>query len=134
MDILLDTHMAIWFADGSPHLPDRARDIIENPKNAIYVSDVSMWEIAIKHAKRPDSVRSTAKRFCEACDLAGFRNLALSLEAVFEYEELDFEGTSGTHKDPFDRMLIAQAKAEGMLLVTHDESLALYGEPFVVVM
>lgn len=133
MDILLDTHVALWALDDSPRLPEKARELILDAENRIFVSDVSAWEIAIKHVAHPDKVPSGTSRFIELCEKAGYLDLPLALDAVVAYEKLDLRQADGVHKDPFDRMLIAQSKSAKMLLVTHDRSLSLYGEPLVAV-
>lgn len=133
MNILIDTHLALWFLDGSEHMPVRARELVEDPTNNVFVSDISAWEVAIKHAKRPDAMPRSCAEFIVLCDRVSFTPLRISLSAIVAYEGLDTSRAEKVHRDPFDRMLIAQAKAEGMLLLTHDRSMALYGEPLVSV-
>lgn len=133
MNIIIDTHLALWFLDGSERMPPRARELVEDPTNAIFVSDASVWEIAIKHAKRPDVMPRSCVDFIELCNQVGFSPLSVSRSAIVAYEGLDTSRAEGVHRDPFDRMLIAQAKAEGMLLLAHDHSMSLYGEPLVSV-
>lgn len=133
MELLLDTHMALWFLDGSSRMPQKAIETISDSRNSVFVSDVSAWEIAIKHAKRPDVFVHSSALFIERCDAQGFERLRLEREAIVEYEALDTEVADAVHRDPFDRMLIAQAKAANILLVTHDKNLRLYGEPNVMV-
>lgn len=133
MHILIDTHIALWFLDGSPALPPRARELVENPNSKVFISDVSVWEIAIKHAKRPDIMPRSCSDFVDLCDRVGFAALPLSRNAITTYERLDTSKAEGIHKDPLDRMLIAQAKTENTILLTHDKSLALYDEPLVCV-
>ena len=117
------------FLDGSERMPLRSRELIEDPSNTIFVSDISLWEVAIKHGKRPDILPRTCAVFAELCDTVGFVPLPLTRNAILAYEQLDISRAEGIRKDPFDRMLITQAKAEGVLLLTHDRSLLLYGEP-----
>lgn len=133
MELLLDTHMAIWYADGSPKMPARAVEIIGDPRNEIYVSDLSAWEVAIKHAKRPDALTCSAAEFIRRCDAIGFQRLRLDRGAIIAYENLDMSLAESMHKDPFDRMLLAQAKDANMLLATHDENIRLYNEPNVMI-
>lgn len=133
MNCLLDTHIAFWLLQGSPRTPNQVNELALNADNVLFVSDISVWEVAIKHMNRPDKLPTTGLAFSQACEKAGYQSLSLSRKAIFEYEHLDIEKAAGIHKDPFDRMLIAQAKAENMLLVTHDKSLSLYGEPLVTV-
>ena len=133
MNVLIDTHIALWFLDGSPALSARARELVEDPGNRVFVSDVSMWEVAIKHVKRPDVMPRSCADFVELCDRVGFESLPVSRDVILEYERLDTRKAEGVHRDPFDRMLIAQAKAKNMLLLTHDKSFRLYDEPLVCV-
>ncbi|MBQ9000689.1 MAG: type II toxin-antitoxin system VapC family toxin [Eggerthellaceae bacterium] len=133
MDILLDTHVALWALDDSPLLSKQARELILDGGNRVFVSDVSAWEIATKHVSHPDKMPSGAARFIGLCREAGYLNLPLSPEAVVAYENLDIERAASVHKDPYDRMLIAQSKVAKMLFLTHDKTLSLYGEPLVCI-
>lgn len=133
MRILLDTHLVLWFLDGSPKMPERARELVCDQDNTAYVSDISLWEVSIKHLKRPDVLPRPGSDVALLCDQVGILRLALSRPAIEAYELLDTTRAEGVHKDPFDRMLIAQAKTENMLLLTHDKPLALYGEPTVAI-
>jgi PIN domain nuclease of toxin-antitoxin system len=133
MRILIDTHLALWFLDGSDRMPVRARELVEDPANDVFVSDASVWEVAIKHAKRPDVMPRPCTDFIDLCDQVGFAALPVSRSAIVAYEGLDTSRAEGIHRDPFDRMLVAQAKSERLLLLTHDRSMSLYGEPLVSV-
>lgn len=133
MNLLLDTHMALWYLDGSPRIPDRAKEAIGDGRNTVYVSDASAWEVAIKHMKRPDAFSGTAAEFVRRCDAVGFLELPIDRASIAEYEKLDMSGAEGIHGDPFDRMLIAQARSANMMLATHDRALRLCNEPNVMV-
>lgn len=133
MKVLLDTHIAIWAIADAPVLPAAARKLILDGSNEIYVSDLSAWEIAIKSVARPGSIPFTSGEFVGACEESGYRFLPVSREAVIAYEGLDYEAVGDAHRDPFDRLLIAQSKTANMLFVTHDGVLKLYGEPQVIV-
>lgn len=122
MNLLLDTHVALWAVADNPRLPAAAKLLIAAPENDISVSAASLWEIAIKHAHSP--VRTMPVSAEEAYDkfsLAGF-----SLLSIAASHALALEGLPPIHKDPFDRILIAQARAEGMTLLTSDSVLACY--------
>ncbi|MDY6370199.1 MAG: type II toxin-antitoxin system VapC family toxin [Fibrobacter sp.] len=93
---------------------------------------ISMWEIAIKHAIRPEQMPITGAQFLDYCTQADFQQLKVYEEHVLEVEKLKRDENAPSHKDPFDRMLIAQAKAEGIILLTHDSLLAGYNEPCVI--
>ena len=133
MDLIVDTHMALWYLDGSPMIPERAKEAIGDGRNEVYVSDASAWEVAIKHMKRPDAIPGSAAEFIRRCDAVGFRRAPIDRAAISEYEKLDTSRAEGVHRDPFDRMLIAQARASNMMLATHDKALRLYNEPNVMV-
>lgn len=134
MNILLDTHTAIWLLDGSSAIPASALRPALDDASVLFVSDISVWEVAVKHMSRPDVMPGAAQRFMDACDRAGFQRHSLSRSAILRYAQLDISRAKGVHKDPFDRVLIAQAADGGLFLLTYDRSLALYGEPCVLVM
>lgn len=108
--VLLDTHALLWWLMDSPDLGKNSRAIIANPRHQVYVSAASTWEIAIKRTSgkliAPDDMDSLIEN-------EGFQSLSISL----------FHGRSAgelcwNHRDPFDRMLVAQAQAEGLELLT----------------
>jgi len=115
--LLLDTHALIWWAEGNARLGERARLEVAAPGNEIYVSAISAMEIATKFrlGKLPD-VRRLAEHFEAEVEAEGFAPLALSLSHARLAGSLPI-----AHKDPFDRMLIAQALSEGMSLVSNEE-------------
>jgi PIN domain nuclease of toxin-antitoxin system len=124
--LLLDTHIALWALVDDPRLPRRAADLISDPGNSIVVSAASVWEITLKHAlgrggpnAMPISGREALIYFGEA----GYDLLPISPTHAATVEALP-----ALHTDPFDRILIAQAMAEPMRLLTHDAALAGYGE------
>ena len=133
MNVLLDTQFILWFAQGDKRLPVDLRSIIEDPANGVFASEVSVLEIAIKHAKNPSAMPYSAEEFTALCDTGGFELRPLTRESIFAYGSLAFDKVGDLHKDPFDRLLIAQAKTERLTLATRDRLLALYGEPFVSV-
>jgi len=116
--LLLDTHALLWALEGNPKLSTRARDAIQDLDNEILVSAVSAWEIAIKKAlgrlKAPSGLS-------EAIDDAGFVRRLINFRDAVELESLP-----SVHGDPFDRMLVAQARVEGIPIVTKDPHIALY--------
>ena len=132
MKLLLDTHLLIWVLTDNPTISMKARAMINDPNNINYFSAISVWEVAIKHMARPDRIDFSGVRFAQRCRDAGFRPLDLSDRYVSALETLSRPDGAPPHKDPFDRMLIAQAKAEGMRFLTHDGLLSGYGEDCVV--
>lgn len=114
--LLLDTHTFLWFVLGSDRLSPNARRAIEDPANTIYVSAASVWEIAIKRkiGKLPDAVQFTPT-FGAYLKRRGFAELAMTVEHAEVAEELPTH-----HRDPFDRMLVAQARYESIPLVSNE--------------
>ena len=133
VNILLDTHFILWFALGDSRLPNNLRAMIENPHNGIFASDVSVLEIAIKHMKNQNAMPYSAVEFINLCERGAITLRPLTREAIVTYETLNIERVGDLHKDPFDRLLIAQAKSENLIFATHDRLLALYNEPVVQV-
>ena len=132
MKILLDTHIAIWAIAQSDRLGDDLRRMLASRENVVYYSLVSVWEIAIKHALRPENMPISEERFVELCDCVGFAQRSVSAEHIFAVKGLVRAEGAPRHNDPFDRLLIAQAKVDGMRFVTHDSLLPSYGEPCLI--
>ena len=127
MKILLDTHTLIWALEDSPRLPLAVRDAIIDESNQIYVSTLSLWEIAIKHKKRADVMPYSANEIRNYAMRSGYIFLSLSLDAISVYDNFDF----GILSDPFDRMLLCQSQSHNMRLLTHDDKLKHVGIGFV---
>lgn len=132
MNLLLDTHVLIWALNDDPRLSEAAKDFILNENNTIYYSVVSIWEIAIKHANHPDNVEFTGKELSEYCKTAGFFCLDVKEKHVHSLETITKKSGAPEHHDPFDRLLLAQAKSEKMSFVTHDSLIAYYEESNVL--
>ena len=121
MKILLDTHILLWLLVGDPMLSRSARKILEDARNEIFFSTISIAEIAIKHVKNPELMPVTPE---EVRDAALEDNLhELNFKSV---HAVALAGLPLLHKDPFDRMLIAQAEGSQMKLMTHDDFVARY--------
>lgn len=131
MKYLLDTHILLWAINGSSRLPEEAREILLDPDNTIYYSSVSVWEIALKHRAHPDEIGISGKTFAAYCQEAGYLRLDMEEEHILEEETLKVAEGAPPHNDPFDRMLIAQAKAEKLILLTKDVKMQSYKEPCV---
>ena len=131
MKLLLDTHILIWALADDPKLPQKARELILNESNELYASVVSLWEVTIKHTLHPGELSYSGKDFYDACARAGFELLPVKAEHILVVESLHRNENAPPHKDPFDRLLIAQAKNEDMTFVTHDALLPGYGEPCI---
>ena len=124
MRLLVDTHLLLWSAAKSRRLPKEARRLLEDPANEILFSAASLWEIVIKAALRKPDFKADVARLRPALTEMGFAELAVSGAHA---ERL--AGLPPIHKDPFDRMLVAQAQIEGLTLVTHDSSIWRYDVP-----
>lgn len=132
MNILLDTHILIWALNEDPRLPEKARELILDENNAVYYSSVSIWEISIKHAVHPENVAFTGKELSQYCQEAGFLQVEMRDRHVFALETITRAEGAPPHHDSFDRMLIAQAKAENMSFITHDSLLPYYEEKCII--
>ncbi len=132
MKLLLDTHILIWALNDDPRLPKKARELLLKPGNSIYYSVVSIWEVAIKHAIHPGNVAFTGRELAQFCNDAGFLPLNMQEKHVFSLETIERGNDAPPHNDPFDRMLIAQAKTEKMRFLTHDSLLPYYKEPCIL--
>ena len=127
MKLLLDTHALLWFSEGNPALSAAARAAIEEPANERFVSHASAWEIAIKSSIGKLKLLDSYETMFPGVLLAnGFKFLSPNFNHYFALLRLDIH-----HRDPFDRMLIAQALAEGMTLVSCDPHMAPYGVPLL---
>jgi len=128
MRLLLDTHMLLWAAAMSARLPGQARMLLEDASNEVYCSAASLWEIAIKSAlRRPDfDVDLKALR-------AALPEMAIAELPVTGRHAEALAALPPIHKDPFDRLLVAQAMAEPLVLLTNDAVLAEYGSGVMVV-
>jgi PIN domain nuclease of toxin-antitoxin system len=128
MRILLDTHIILWAVTDSPKLPEAAREMIQNERNQIYFSSASIWEVAIKHSLAPEQLPVSSRDLLRYVEQSGYEELPVSAEHAVAVEAL-----LPVHKDPFDRILVAQAGAEPMRLLTHDRLLEKYGVPVFLV-
>jgi PIN domain nuclease of toxin-antitoxin system len=121
--LLLDTNALVWTVLRPHRLSRRALEAIGDTRNTVFVSVINAWEIAIKASQGklpvPDDIEARIRR---ACNDSGFDILAVELPHAFEVRRLPPH-----HKDPFDRMLVAQARIEGMTLVSSDGGLRAYG-------
>lgn len=132
MNLLLDTHILIWALNEDPKLSEKARSLILDPDNAIYYSSVSIWEVAIKHALHPDNVQFSGKELSQYCQEAGFLPVEMRDKHVYALETITRADDAPAHHDPFDRILIAQAKAENLSFLTHDSLIPYYNETCIV--
>lgn len=133
MNYLADTHILIWAITDNPRLSTKAREIILDKNNVIYYSFANVWEIAIKHSLHKSNITFSAQDFEKLCKLAGYLLLETDCKHAFMVETLKYADTAPReHRDPFDRLLLAQAKTENMFFLTHDELIPYYNEPCIV--
>lgn len=131
MKILVDTHILLWTLSDDVKLSKKARVIIEQTENDIYYSIISLWEIELKYLLHPTQMPVRAEDITMYCEEAGIRQLSLREGHIFTLHTLACAEHAKPHKDPFDRLLICQAKCENMLFLTHDVLLQDYDEPCV---
>ncbi|MGL5941208.1 MAG: type II toxin-antitoxin system VapC family toxin [Waterburya sp.] len=118
MKFLLDTHSLLWTVFEPDKLSTEAQEIIVDQQNIICVSLISLWEISIKqNIGRLD----IPKEFFEIVTTGGFEMLPLSIAQIEQYQKLPLH-----HRDPFDRMLIVQAKEQKLILITRDSEISKY--------
>jgi PIN domain nuclease of toxin-antitoxin system len=129
-EILLDTHMILWAMLDDPKLNDEMRNIILDPNNTIYYSIASMWEVQIKYDIKKMPISGI--EFMHYCEQSGYHKLPVDDLHVVELAGLVRDEAAPYHNDPFDRILISQAKAEGFTFLTHDSLLRGYNEPCLV--
>lgn len=118
MRLLLDTHILIWWLTNEPTLSVEAKAVISEPKNLVFVSSASAWEIAIKKSlgklQAPDDL-------AEQIEQKKFTPLAITINHALTVEKLPYH-----HQDPFDRILIAQAICEKLTIITRDRKFNTY--------
>jgi PIN domain nuclease of toxin-antitoxin system len=121
MTYLLDTHALIWWVENNQTLSEAAKTAISDPRWPVFVSAASVWEISIK--ENSGKLRAPADLLAQI-DSHGFEHLAITLSHAYAAGALPRH-----HDDPFDRMLVAQAIAEKLTIVTRDPRIAQYGIP-----
>jgi len=117
--LLLDTHALIWALSAPRRLPARVARIVRDPENDVYVSAVGTWEIAIKSAL--GKIEADVAAVARAAREADFEELPVTVAHTLRLRTLPAH-----HRDPFDRLLVAQALEECLTLVTHDPLIAQY--------
>jgi PIN domain nuclease of toxin-antitoxin system len=128
MRLLLDTHLLLWAAASSKRLPGEARTLLEDGGNEVYYSAASIWEIAIKSTLPRSDFRVDIDALRETLPRMGLVELPVTAEHAARITRLP-----PVHRDPFDRMLVAQSIAEPLTLLTNDAVLARYWDGVRVV-
>jgi len=128
MKLLLDTHLLLWVAGEPDRVPPSARDMIEDPTNELIFSAASLWEIVIKRELGRDDFRVDPRLLRRGLLDNSYCELAVTSKHAVAIDTLP-----PIHKDPFDRILVAQATVEGMALLTVDPVVAQYRGPVRIV-
>lgn len=124
MKILLDTHLLLWALDAPERLPKKAFDLLQNLEYDFLFSTLAIWEVCIKNSRGHADFNVNPRIFHRGLLDAGYQELSILSEHVLFVDSLPL-----LHKDPFDRLLIAQATVEGITLLTKDKLVASYPGP-----
>jgi PIN domain nuclease of toxin-antitoxin system len=124
MKLLLDTHLLLWAAAQPDRLPAAARELLDDPRNEPIFSSASLWEVAIKHGLGRGDFRVDARLLRRGLLDNGYDELPITGEHAVALDSLP-----PIHKDPFDRILVAQSMVEGITLLTADPLVAQYPAP-----
>lgn len=128
MNLLLDTHVALWAIADDPRLSAEARQLILDPNNRVLVSAATVWEIAIKHGLGKGDMPLSGVEALGYFTQAGYQLLPVTAQHAAAVEDLP-----PIHRDPFDRLLAAQARIEPLRLLTHDATLARYSDTSILI-
>lgn len=123
MNLLLDTHLLLWAASEPQRLTAKARTLLLDPANHLLFSAASLWEISIKNGLERSDFNIDPRRLWRMLVINGYRELPVTSEHTVAVNDLPH-----LHKDPFDRILVAQARVEGLTLLTADKMVAKYGD------
>jgi PIN domain nuclease of toxin-antitoxin system len=124
MKLLLDTHLLLWAAGQPERLSSAARALLDDPQNELFFSSASLWEISIKRGLGRDDFRVDPRLLRRGLLDNGYSELPITSEHA-----VAIDGLSPIHKDPFDRILVAQSIVEGITLLTADSLVAQYSGP-----
>lgn len=116
MDVLLDTHVAVWWADDPSVIHAEAAAAIADPANTVWLSSASAWELAIK--VRAGKISIDVVKLVDQLTRNGIRLLGIGIDDAIDAGSLDW-----AHRDPFDRMIVAQARRLGLLVITRDAAI-----------
>ena len=123
MQLLVDTQFLLWSVAASKKLPAEARDLITDPANVVFYSAASVWEIALKSSSRREDFKVNMASLLRGFATAGFTELPVTAAHAARLLSLP-----DLHRDPIDRLLVAQALTEPAILLTNDGQLAQYGD------
>src|SRR4051812_21414133 len=126
MKLLIDSQLLVWSAGSPSRISARGRVLMDNRENALLFSAASIWELAIKAARHPNTFRVDPRRLRRNLLNNGWKELPITSK-----HGVAMQGLPAIHNDPFDRILVAQATVEDMFLLTADTVLATYGTPVI---
>ena len=132
MKILLDTHIALWAVMKTDALTNEMKSILLSPNNEIFYSVISIWEVSLKHSINPYNMEVTASEFRRLCQESGFIEMPIEYHHVLGLDNLSQKEGYPAHKDPFDRLLLAQSMTEKMNFLTHDSKIASFDTDTVI--
>ena len=124
MNLLLDTHVLLWWLSNNPRLGKQSKAQIRDPDAMVWISSASVWEIGIKQALGRLEWDGSEDALQVEMEQSGFRSLEIGFQHAWKASALPLH-----HSDPFDRMLIAQAQCEGLTLMTVDSAIRAYDVP-----
>ena len=127
MAYLLDTHTFLWFLEGSKRLSKKTKDIIVNPKNKTFISIASIWEMGIKLSLDKLELDLSLEELKQELIRNEIEILPLDFDHIITLSKLEYH-----HRDPFDRILISQAKSEKLTILSKDSHFKLYKQVKVV--
>lgn len=131
MRLLLDTHILLWTLTDNPRLSPEARSLINDQSNQVLFSSAALWEVEIKHQAHPDRMLCDAEQVSGFANQSGFQCLQIAERHVLALPTLSYDQTAKSHNDPFDRIMVCQAKVDGLTFLTHDSLIPHYGESCV---
>ncbi len=132
MKLLLDTHILLWTITNDPNLPPLARRLIGDESNTVFFSSVSAWEVELKHEKHPQQLKIGGKALADYAIETGFYHIGVGLNEIGLLHTLQRKENTPEHHDPFDRIMICQAAANGMFLLTKDVRISEYTDPCII--
>ena len=133
MKILLDTQTLLWSLYQGNKLPERIASLIQSESNIVYYSLISLWEIELKHSLHPEYLAYSSKDVGRDLEQGNYSELGLKALHIFTISRLTKIADTPKHNDPFDHLLMAQAKSEDIILLTTDSKMRYYDEKCIMV-
>lgn len=132
MNILLDTQITVWAFTNDKRLSAKAREIILSPQNILFFSSASVIEVDWKTKSKNNNLEFNTAEYLDICYNAGYIQFPMMGKHVAASNNLVWNGDGPEHKDPFDRMLLAQAMAENLMFMTHDVEISKFKQDCVI--